>query len=301
MIEYGKTNSLKVVRVDGSGIVLDGKELGEISLSKKEIPGRYSVNDKIDVFIYIDPKEQVMVTAHRPFVEADQFALLKAVSANSYGAFLDWGLENDLRVPVKEQQRPMKKGRSYLVYVYNDKNNCITASSKPAKFIKHLPADLKEGQRVKLVICNITPIGYKAIINKTCLGVLYKNEVFQLLEEGQAVNGFIKKIRDDGKIDLSLQKRSTSEIIDLSGKILEVLKEHNGTLEISDKTSPERIYSLFGVSKKRYKSAIGALYKKHIISVEDYVIRLVSEKERPSPKKPTGTPMRTGRRIRIKK
>jgi uncharacterized protein len=300
MIEYGKVNSMRVKRVNEVDIILDGGELGEVSIPKKEVHGRYRVNDNIDAFIYIDSKGQVIATAQKPFAEAGQFALLKVVSSNTYGAFLDWGLEQDLRVSVKEQQKPMRKGHSYLVYLYNDIKNRTAASSRLTKYLKNLPADFKEGQQVDLVVADITPLGYRAIINKTHLGVLYMNEVFQLLEQGQDIRGFIKKIREDGKIDLCLQKRSVRETDNLSGKILEMLKEHDGPLDISDKTSPERIYSLFGVSKKRYKDAIGALYKKRIIMVEDYAIRLVTEKGQPSQKTQKGKPGRTGRRIRSK-
>jgi hypothetical protein len=168
------------------------------------------------------------------------------------------------------------------------------------KFIKNLPADFKEGQRVDLVIGDITTLGYRAVINGTHLGVLYRSEVFQLLEQGQTVKGFIKKIREDGKIDLSLQRRSPREIDNLSGKILDVLKENGGSLDISDKTSPEKIYSLFGVSKKRYKSAIGALYKKHLITVEDYAIRLAPRHGHSSSETRAGKQLKTGRRIKPK-
>ncbi|MBN2418070.1 MAG: GntR family transcriptional regulator [Deltaproteobacteria bacterium] len=301
MIEYGKINSLRVVRVNELDIILDGGELGEISLPKKGLSGRFRANDFTDVFVYIDSKAQVIVTAHIPFAEAGQFALLKVVSSNSYGAFLDWGLEQDLRVSVKEQQKQMKKGHPYLVYVYNDPKNRISASSRLSKFIKDLPADFKEGQHVDLVIADITPLGYRAIINKTHLGVLYKNEVFKLLEQGQSIKGYIKKIREDGKIDLCLQKRSVREIDDLSKKIMNVLKEHGGSLEISDKTSPERIYNLFGVSKKRYKSAIGALYKKRLITVDDYAIKLAPGKGETPGKKERGIKPQVGRRIRPKR
>lgn len=301
MIEYGKINRIKVVKISDKGIILDGGELGEIVLPKKEVPARSRVNDIVDVFIYIDSKAQVIVTARKPYAEAGQFALLKAVSSNSYGAFLDWGLEHDLRVSVKEQQKRMRQGQSYLVYVYNDKNNRINASSRLNRFLKNMPASFKEGQRVDLVIGDITPMGYRAIINRTHLGMLYKNEVFQLLKKGQAIKGFIKNIRDDNKIDLVLQKRSSKEKDDLSGKILDVLKENDGCLDISDKTSPEKIYNLFGVSKKRYKSAIGTLYKKRLITVSDHAIRLAPEQGRKPSNTKTGKPARSGRRIKVRR
>ncbi|MGD9158939.1 MAG: S1-like domain-containing RNA-binding protein [Desulfobacteraceae bacterium] len=301
MIEYGKINSLRVVKVTNSGITLDGKELGKIVLPKKEVHTQCRVNDYLDVFIYIDSKDQAIVTTRKPYAEAGQFALLKVVSSNSYGAFLDWGLEQDLRVSVKEQQKRMKQGQSYVVYVYNEKNDRVAASSRLTKFIKNLPAGFKEGQRVDLVIGDITSMGYRAIINGTHLGVLYKNEVFQLLKKGQGIKGYIKKIREDGKIDLSLQKRSVKEKDDLSKKILDALVEHGGRLDISDKTSPEKIYNLFGVSKKRYKNAIGTLYKKRLIRVEDHEIRLAPEKSQKPSGTQAGKPGHSGRRIKSKR
>lgn len=297
MINFGKINSLRVIGIDKFDITLDGGELGEIILAKKEIHGRCQVNDNVDVFLYRDSKGELILSTRRPYAQAGQFALLKVVSSNSYGAFLDWGLEQDIRVSVKEQQKRMRQGQSYIVHVYNDKNNRIVASSRLTKFLKNLPSDFREGQRVDLVIGDITPMGYRAIINGTHLGVLYKNEVFQLLKKGQAVKGFIKNIREDGKIDLALQKRSAKEKDELSKKIVDVLNERGGSLNISDKTSPERIYNLFGVSKKRYKNSIGALYKKRIITVEDHSIKLVNEQRQKQLKELTGEHGQKGRRI----
>ena len=302
MVEYGKINSLRVRKIDGVNIVLDGGEVGDIFLPRKDITSRLRVNDHVDVFIYIDSKDRVIASPISPYAQAGQFALLKVVASNSYGAFLDWGLEQDLRVPVKEQQKQMRQGESYIVYVYNDKNNHTVASSKLNKYLKNIPVKFREGQKVNLVIGDITPMGYKAIINGTHLGILYSNEVFKIFEKGQPVKGFIKKIREDGKIDLSLQnkKHSPGEADDLSGKIMDALKENGGSLDLSDKTTPERIYSLFGVSKKRYKDAIGGLYKKRLIIVDDYAIRLATGRgNRPDTR--AGREGRGNRRIRQKK
>ena len=302
MIEFGKTNCLKVVKTDKFNIILDGEELGEILIPRKDVSTRCRINDDVNVFIYKDSKGKIIATARKPLVEAGQFAFLKVVTSNSYGAFLDWGLEHDLRVPVKEQQKQMRQGQSYVVYVYNEKNNRITASSRLNKFLGSIPVKFKEGQMVDIVIGDFTAMGYRAIINGTHLGALYRNEVFQILKKGQALKGFIKKIRDDGKIDLSLQKRSNREAADeLSGKILGALKEHDGILNISDKTSPERIYSLFGVSKKRYKNAIGTLYKKRLIVVEDHAIRLAPKKENRASGTSAGKKRRINQRVKTRR
>ncbi len=275
MVKFGKINTLKVIKVMVSGITLNGGTLGEIFLPQEEVPAHCKVDDSVEVFIYIDSKARMIATTRKPYALAGRFALLNVVSSNSYGAFLDWGLKQDLRVPVRKQSKRMKQGRSYIVFVHNDKSNHITASSKLEKFLGKQTINFMEGQPVDLVIGDMTPMGYKAIINNTHIGVLYKNEVFQPLEQGQEIKGFIKKIREDGKIDLSLQKFSAKAADDLSNKILSALKEHGGTLRISDKSSPEVISRLFGVSKKRYKNAIGALYKKRMITVEKHCIRLI--------------------------
>lgn len=274
MVELGKINILKVIKVTRSGIILDGGTLGEILISEKEVPAHCKVNDDIEVFIYIDSKAKMTATTSKPYAVAGQFALLKVAVSNSYGAFMDWGLKQNLRVPVSEQKKHMKQGQFYVVFVYNDKKNHIAASSKLDRFLPKLPVNFKEGRPVDLIIGETTPLGYKAIINKTHVGVLYKNEVFQMLDQGQKVKGFIKKIREDGKIDLSLQKHSAQAFDDLSQSILNTLKENSGSLEVSDKSSPEEIYRLFGVSKKRYKNAIGGLYKKGMIIIEEHSIKL---------------------------
>jgi len=298
MVEFGEINTLKVIKVMESGITLNGGTLGEIFLPEKEAPAHCRVNDNVEVFIYIDSKAQMIATTRKPYAVAGQFALLKVVSSNSYGAFLDWGLKQDLRVPVRKQSKQMKQGQSYVVFVHNDKNSHITASSKLDKFLGKQPVNFMEGQRVDLVIGEMTPMGHKAIINNIHVGVLYKNEVFQMLKQGQEVKGFIKKIREDGKIDLSLQKSSAKAVDDLSNKILSTLKEHGGSLGVSDKSSPEAISRLFGVSKKRYKNAIGALYKKRMITVEEHCIRLV---QKPGEKPLKNLKRGSGRAIRRKK
>ena len=298
MVEFGKINTLKVIKVMKSGITLDGGTLGEMFLPEKEAPAQCRVNDNVEVFIYIDSKARMIATTRKPYAVAGQFALLKVVSSNSYGAFLDWGLKQDLRVPVREQNKQMKQGQSYVVFVHNDKNSHITASSKLDKFLGKQPVNFMEGQPVHLVIGEMTPMGHKAIINNTHVGVLYKNEVFQILKQGQEVKGFIKKIREDGKIDLSLQKSGAKAADELSNKILSTLKEHGNSLGVSDKSSPEAIYRLFGVSKKRYKNAIGALYKKRMITVEEHSIRLI---RKPGEKPLKNLKRGSGRAIRRKK
>ncbi len=201
---------------------------------------------------------------------------MKVVSVNAIGAFLDWGLSKDLLVPFREQKQTMQEGRWYIVKVYFDKTSKrIAASAKLDSFLDNLPPDYKEGQEVDLIVCNETELGYKAIVNKLHWGMLYKSEVFQPMEKGQKIKGFIKKVRDDEKIDLSLTKPGYRKVDDISDKILVYLRNNHGFMAVTDKSSPDIIYSLFGISKKAYKMAIGGLYKKGYISLEDSGVRLV--------------------------
>lgn len=275
MSEIGKINNLQIIKELNFGIYLDGKEFGEILLPKRYVPENYKIDDFIDVFIYRDSEERLIATTEKPYAMVGDFAFLKVLTINEIGAFLDWGLTKDLFVPFREQKQKMQKGNFYLVFVYLDnESNRIAASSRLDKFLNKTPADYQINQEVDLIIRNKTDMGYKVIINNSHSGVLYKNEVFQTLKEGQKIKGFIKKIREDEKIDVSLQKSGYEKVEKLTEKIINKLKENNGFISVTDKTSPEIIYNTFGVSKKTYKKSIGVLYKKRIINIEKDGIKL---------------------------
>ncbi|MCD6113251.1 MAG: GntR family transcriptional regulator [Bacteroidales bacterium] len=275
MSEIGKINNLQIIKELDFGIYLDGKEFGEILLPKRYVPENYKIDDFIDVFIYRDSEERLIATTEKPYAMVGDFAFLKVLTINEIGAFLDWGLTKDLFVPFREQKQKMQKGNFYLVFVYLDnESNRIAASSRLDKFLNKTPADYQINQEVDLIIRNKTDMGYKVIINNSHSGVLYKNEVFQTLKEGQKIKGFIKKIREDEKIDVSLQKSGYEKVEKLTEKIINKLKENNGFISVTDKTSPEIIYNTFGVSKKTYKKSIGVLYKKRIINIEKDGIKL---------------------------
>ena len=276
MVNIGKLNKLRVSRSDDFGVYLDGGAVfGDILLPRQEIHKKYNIGDLVDVFIYFDSKDRITATIRTPHAMVDDFSLLKVVALNYAGAFLDWGLPKDLFVPRYEQSVKMQKGKSYIVRLYIDKNsNRIAASSKIGKFLCDNPDNYKNGQLVSLLLYDQTEIGYKAIIDNTFMGMLYKDEVFQRLKRGQRIDGFIKKVRNDGKIDLSLYKRGYEGVTDISTKIIDKLLEHGGFISVNDKSLPETIYKLFGISKKTYKKAVGALYKKRAIIIEESGIRL---------------------------
>ena len=203
-------------------------------------------------------------------------AFCSVVSVVAIGAFLDWGFTKDLFVPASEQKERMQVGESVIVYIYRDgKTDRIAASTKLDKYLDKSPAPFKEDDKVNLLIADQTDMGYKAIINGSHWGLLYKGEVFQALRYGQAIEGFIRKIRDDGKIDLYLQKGGPQNVDDLFVKIMAHLKSSGGFSPLSDKTPPETVYQIFGVSKKKFKMAIGMLYKKKLISIDDQGIKLI--------------------------
>jgi predicted RNA-binding protein (virulence factor B family) len=272
----GKLNELRVIKELDFGIYLDGQEHGEILMPRRYVPENCKPEDIIDAFIYYDSDDRIIATTEKPFAMVGEFAFLEAISVNSVGAFLNWGLPKDLLVPFNEQNQKMIEGKSYLVYVYIDhESKRIAASAKLDKFLDNLPPDYQLGQEVDLIICDQTDMGYKAIINNTHWGILYQNEVFQRLTKGQKIKGFIKKVREDEKIDLSLQKQGYEKVADLLQVFIDTLKTHDGYIAVTDKSPAETIYQLFGVSKKTYKKTVGTLYKNRIIAIEDDGIRLI--------------------------
>jgi len=278
MAEIGIFNNLRVVKEVDFGVYLDGGEHEEILLPRRYVPENCKVDDNIRVFIYLDSEDRFIATTEKPYAMVGDFALLKVVAIESVGAFLDWGLLKDLLIPYSEQSTTMEIGKSYIVRIYVDKKtNRIAATTRLDRYLDNDPGNFHAGQEVELLICNQTDIGYKAIINGTHWGVLYSNEVFQPLKSGQKTKGYIKKIRDDYKIDLSLHKPGYKRVDDITETILTVLKEQGGFISVTDKSTPETIYKLFGVSKKTYKKAIGAIYRKKLITIENNGIKLISK------------------------
>ncbi|PHR28263.1 MAG: GntR family transcriptional regulator [Desulfotalea sp.] len=278
MVQIGKINRLSIQETRANTIYLDGGKLGEILLKDKNAVRKYQKNDKIDAFVYVDKEQKLVATIQRPYAMVEEFAKLTVVATSSSGAFLGWGLEDDLFVPKSEQQDNMKVGASYVVFVFHsEKSNRITASSKLDKYLSKQTPPYVEGDEVDLLIYAFSSLGYSAVINGSHVGMIYQNEVFQKLAVGQKLQGYIKKIREDSKIDLSLQKTGYRRVDDISVTILDNLKTSGGMIAVTDKSPAEEIYSLFGVSKKVFKKAIGALYRKKLITLAPDGIRLNEE------------------------
>ncbi|MEN8190612.1 MAG: S1-like domain-containing RNA-binding protein [Thermodesulfobacteriota bacterium] len=276
MIEIGKFNTLRVKDRQVYGVHLDGGAAGDILLKNKEVVAKCQPGDEMEVFVYVDRKGGLRASSRTPAAVVGQFASLRVVENTSSGAYLDWGLENDLFVPRSEQQNPMEEGQSYVVYIFlSEKSNRIAGSSKLAKFINRQPPNYKEGEEVDLLIYEKTAMGYGALVNRSHSGMIYRNEVFQTLDIGQQLKGYIKKIREDMKIDLRLQQTGYQQVDDVSQAILNIINKQGGSVAVTDKSPPDEIYALFGVSKKVFKKGVGALYKKRIITLDSDGIKLV--------------------------
>lgn len=274
MIKTGQTNNLKLIRKSPQGYYLDGQGAEDILLPTHYIPYDLHFGESLNVFVYRDSEDRLIATTLEPLAKVGEFACLKVVSTNRFGAFLDWGLPKDLMVPFREQKHKMKEGDCVVVYVYLDENtDRIVASSRLSRWLNQTSITYKTGDRVDVMIVEETSLGFKAIINGQHTGMIYENEVFTAIHIGDKLEASIKKIRDDGKIDLSLQKSIADSVHDVSGVILKELEKAEGFLPFTDKTPAPEIYARFGVSKKNFKKALGSLYKQRIILLGDDGIR----------------------------
>ncbi|MFT4693160.1 MAG: putative RNA-binding protein (virulence factor B family) [Francisella sp.] len=276
MITLGSYLNLRVIDVCEHILHLDAENLGVATLLKKELENELNVGDSITVLLYENSKSDLMATTKKvPAV--GEISFLPVKSMIEIGAFLDWGLDKDLLVPLAEQHRPFEYEKSYLVHIYLDKvNSRLTASSKINKFISDFDdGDFKVGQEVDLIIGGSTDIGYKAIVNNTHWAVLYNNEIFQRLSFGQSLKGYIKTIRSDGKIDLSLQLSAYQDLDKNTQKVHEYLKENNGFAPFHDKSDPSEIKRVFGLSKANFKKAIGGLFRQKVVLIKADGIYLV--------------------------
>lgn len=275
MIHIGKYNPLKIVRETQVGLYLSDGET-DILLPNKYIPREYEIGEELIVFVYLDHEERPVATTLEPYIFLDEFALLRVSFVNKFGAFLNWGLEKDLFVPYREQARPMEVGKRYLVFMYLDhETNRLAASSKLNQFLSNEELTVEEGEEVDLIVSHITDMGINVIINEKHKGLMYKNEIYEDLRTGDRVKGFIKAIRPDNKIDVSLQKAGFESIEPNAEKILDEMRANRGYLRLNDDSHPEDIKTVLKMSKKTFKKAIGTLYKQKLIEIKEDGIYLV--------------------------
>ena len=278
MLHIGQHNTLTILRDTKVGLFLgNGNEVDDVLLPNKYVPKVFEIGEEITVFIYLDHEERPVATTLVPYIFLNEFALLRVNYTNQIGAFMDWGMEKDILVPFKEQARPMEKGKRYLVYLYLDeKSNRLVASSKTNQFLDNENITVQNGDEVDLIISHITDIGINVIINQIHKGLVYNDEVYDdSIRTGDKMIGYLKNVREDGKIDVSLQKLGYQNIEPNSELILDELRASKGFLRLNDNSSPEDIKTVLKMSKKTFKKAIGLLYKEKLIEIKDDGIYLI--------------------------
>ncbi len=276
MLTLGEYQDFKIDRDTAPGLFLKHESGAEVLLPNKYKPDEFEIGDDIKAFIYLDHEERPVATTLTPKVKLDEFAVLECVDANNYGAFLDWGLEKHLFVPFAEQAYKMEVGGKYLIFCYLDEESQrLVASSKVNHFVDNSVVTVNEFDEVDLIVTNKTELGYNMIINDIHLGLLYHDEVFENYRTGDQLKGYIKKIRKDNKIDITLSKFGYKSIEPNAQIVLDRLSQHDGFLPLHDKSNPNEIHDTLKMSKKAFKKAIGSLYKeKKILILKDKGIKL---------------------------
>lgn len=270
MIKIGKTNNLKVVKKVDFGLYLDGGESGEILLPKRYVDESMEVGDELDVFIYCDSEDRLVATTEKPLIEVGEFGLLKAVEVNRVGAFMEWGLQKDLLVPFREQSQEIRVGGSYVVYAFLDNaTKRIVGSTKLNKYVGNRIPRYSEGDTVDILAVHKTDLGYKVIVDNLFWGMIYNNDLFDPLSPGDRIPAYVKTVREDGKIDVTLRERGGERVFQLANCIMGYLRDTGGEMALSDSSSPEEIKAVFQCSKKDFKKALGYLYKKGKILIAD--------------------------------
>jgi predicted RNA-binding protein (virulence factor B family) len=274
MIKLEQNNKLKVIEVSDKGTFIEAHEYGHIFL--RNASETLKIGDVIEVFLHRDATNKILATLASNQVNINECALLKVVSVGKYGAFLDWGMPKDLLLPHSEQAYPVREGGSYVVYVVQDNSDRLIASTMLHKYLEEDGLDLRKGDAVDLMIAAESDLGFKAAINNQQLGLIYHSDLSQPLKFGSRMKGWIKNIREDGKIDLSINMLDDKARDQLEMRILKMLQQQSGKIEFSDKSSPEAIFAVFKVSKKNFKRALGSLYKQKLIIISPSHVELIN-------------------------
>ncbi len=277
MAKIGRSNILWVTRIATPGVYLDGGERGEILLPGRYVPPGTLVGESVEVFVHRDSEDRLVATTETPRAVVGEFAALRVVSVNPrIGAFLDWGLSKDLLLPIREQSRRVSAGEWVVAYIFVDlKTDRIVATTRLNRHLNVTPPQYAEGQPVDLVVTGRTTLGYNAVVCSAHMGLLYHNELPGPLEVGQKLDGYVRAVRSDGKIDLTINPAGYGKVAPLKEQVLEALSSAGGRLALGDASPPEKIREAFGVSKKAFKQAIGALYRERRIAIEGGGIRLL--------------------------
>jgi predicted RNA-binding protein (virulence factor B family) len=276
MLQLGKFQNLTILRDTDPGLFLGDTEDNEVLLPNRYKPEQFAIGDTLKVFIYLDNEERPIATTDEPFISLHEFAYLRCSEVTKHGAFMDWGLVKQLFVPFKEQARPMKKGNWYIIYLYlDDKTNRLVGSSKTNRFLSNENVTVKKYDEVSILVTHITDKGANAIINGKHKGLIYLEDIFEDIRTGDRIKAYVKKVRPDNKIDLVLQPEGYKSIEPNANYILDELKAAGGFLPYHDKTDPETIKNMLGLSKKSFKKAVGSLYKDKQIAIKEDGIELL--------------------------
>jgi predicted RNA-binding protein (virulence factor B family) len=269
-LETGKYNTLKILKTVDFGLYLDGGNKKEILLPTRYVSPNMKVGDEIEVFIYNDNEGRPIATTEKPYGTVGEFQYMKVKDKSSAGVFLDWGIMKDLLVPFSEQKEDMKTGDRYLVYIYLDViTKRIVASTRLDKFLDNIPPDYRQNQEVDLIVAAQTDLGYKVIINSLHWGLIYADQIFRPLHTGEKCKGYIREVRDDEKIDVNLYPQGYGKVEDVVRLITLQLDKNRGFLPCSDKTDAALIRAMFSCSKKTFKQAVGYLYRRRLIKIDD--------------------------------
>jgi len=268
-MELGKYNTLIITRQTDNGLYLRDEVAEEVLLPNAYVPESFNFEDKIKVFVYLDSEERPVATTLKPHAVVGDFAYMQVKDISAHGAFLSWGVLKDLFVPFREQTDPLTMGEWYIFYVYLDKEtNRIAASTRLNRFFQTDPITVKDREEVDLLIGHGNDLGYNVVINNLHRGLVYRNEVFKKLRPGQRVKGIIKRVRPDGKIDVLIGKKGIEKVGDSAQIIMKKVEENDGFLALNDKSDPNKIREMLGMSKKTFKKAVGGLYKRGLITLE---------------------------------
>lgn len=277
-MQIGRYDKLKVNRIVDFGVYLADESGNEVLLPARYLEAVPQIGEEMDVFIYTDSEDRPVATLEHPFAQVGEVAFLQVVEVNKVGAFLDWGLMKDLLVPYREQKYTMKQGGVYPVYVFLDNaSGRVTASAKLEKYLGNKFPDYRRGDRVKALVLQHTEPGYKVVVDNAHFGMIYHNELFREVVIGEEVEAFVKQVRDDGKIDLTLSDKAAERVGDLSETICRYIAGHGGRITITDSSSPEEIKQAFSCSKRDFKKAVGALYKARRIDITPEGIILIGK------------------------
>lgn len=275
MVNIGQINSLELVEQLKQTYLLEGGRYGDIPIAKQDVPQGSKIGQSINALVYIDEEGYLVATTQQPLAQVGQFASLKVLSVSPEGAWLDWGIEPALFLPRKEQQQIVEVNRYCLVRLCFNERKGIFATTYLNDFLQNECTEFKQGDKVSILIASQSDLGFRVIVNHRYWGVLYGNEVFQSIYKGQTLDAYVKRLREDQRLDISLQPLGFAKVTGITDDILQRLQQQKGYLALSDKSSPDEIYAAFGVSKKVFKQAIGTLFKLRKINIEEQGIRLI--------------------------